>query len=217
MKLLPLKIANKFNKPFSNAEVEGEPMDMQADAVFATSLTKVKETAEKNLGKDVNHALAAVPAYINEAQMQPKKDPNTNSGMIFLHIISKPWAAIADDKTAEEIREVITNKFPDVSFKPDCKKYVERARALDAEAAKRPQTMLFAIGEISEKSPNVKLNPVCKTDIESACDAAVAKCLRELKTLASPTSIEKLIYEAALHNQIDDKAVEEIRQVSGAK
>eukprot|EP00959_Pyramimonas_sp_CCMP1952_P330524 6921233-Pyramimonas_sp.AAC.1 len=52
--------------------------------------------------------------------------------------------------------------------------------------------------------------------MESACDAAVVKCPHELKTLASPTSIEKLICEAALQNQIEDKAVEEIHQVSGA-
>eukprot|EP00959_Pyramimonas_sp_CCMP1952_P414718 8689091-Pyramimonas_sp.AAC.1 len=85
------------------------------------------------------------------------------------------------------------------------------------EVAPQKQIEDKAVGEITEKFPNVKLNPVYKTDIESACDAAVAKCPNELKTLASPTSIEKLICEAALQNQTEDKTVEEIRQVSGAK
>ncbi|CAK0856377.1 unnamed protein product, partial [Prorocentrum cordatum] len=187
-------------------------------------------------------------AHINDAQRQPKKDLSTNSGMGILQIISEPTAAIAygldmkiemviqvfnpsEDKAAEKIREVITNKFTDINFKPDCETYVECV--WDAEAAKRPQDPMTndaaepvapqrqiedkAVWGIAEKFPNVKLNPVYKTDIDSACDAAVAKCPQELKTLASPTSIEKLIYETALRNQIGDKVVEEIRQVSGAK
>eukprot|EP00959_Pyramimonas_sp_CCMP1952_P091484 1915118-Pyramimonas_sp.AAC.1 len=95
MKLLPLMIAIKIKKPFSNAEVTGEPKDMRADDVFAVPLTKVKATAEKNLGKEVKHAVAGMPAYFNEAQRQPKKGPNTNSGMNILQIICEPTAAIA--------------------------------------------------------------------------------------------------------------------------
>ena len=36
-------------------------------------LTKMKETAEAYLGKDVKHAVVTVPAYFNDAQRQATK------------------------------------------------------------------------------------------------------------------------------------------------
>ena len=36
-------------------------------------LTKMKETAENYLGKEVKHAVITVPAYFNDAQRQATK------------------------------------------------------------------------------------------------------------------------------------------------
>merc|ERR1719163_1766559 len=56
-------------------------------------LTKMKETAENYLGKEVKHAVVTVPAYFNDAQRQSTKDAGTIAGMEVLRIINEPTAA----------------------------------------------------------------------------------------------------------------------------
>merc|ERR1719316_2191453 len=56
-------------------------------------LTKMKETAEAFLGKDVKNAVVTVPAYFNDAQRQATKDAGTIAGMNVLRIINEPTAA----------------------------------------------------------------------------------------------------------------------------
>merc|ERR1712217_128515 len=70
-------------------------------------LTKMKETAENYLGKEVKHAVITVPAYFNDAQRQSTKDAGTISGMNVLRIINEPTAAAIayglDKKTEKNI------------------------------------------------------------------------------------------------------------------
>merc|ERR1712217_487556 len=56
-------------------------------------LTKMKETAENYLGKEVKHSVITVPAYFNDAQRQSTKDAGVISGMTVLRIINEPTAA----------------------------------------------------------------------------------------------------------------------------
>ena len=56
-------------------------------------LTKMKETAENYLGKEVKHAVITVPAYFNDAQRQATKDAGKIAGLEVLRIINEPTAA----------------------------------------------------------------------------------------------------------------------------
>merc|ERR1719281_1119068 len=56
-------------------------------------LTKMKETAENYLGKEVKHAVITVPAYFNDAQRTATKDAGQIAGLDVLRIINEPTAA----------------------------------------------------------------------------------------------------------------------------
>merc|ERR1719463_154576 len=86
-------------------KVKGEDKDMQPEEVSAMILTKMKETAENYLGKEVNHAVVTVPAYFNDAQRQSTKDAGSIAGLNVLRIINEPTAAAIAyglDKQAEK-------------------------------------------------------------------------------------------------------------------
>merc|ERR1719414_1381448 len=107
IKLLPFKIVDKSGKPFISVKVKGEDKEMQPEEVSSMVLTKMKETAENYLGKEVKHAVVTVPAYFNDAQRQSTKDAGTVSGMNVLRIINEPTAAAIayglDKKTEKNI------------------------------------------------------------------------------------------------------------------
>merc|ERR1711959_82818 len=77
------------------------------EEVSSMVLTKMKETAENYLGKEVKHAVITVPAYFNDAQRQATKDAGTIAGMEVLRIINEPTAAAIayglDKKTEKNI------------------------------------------------------------------------------------------------------------------
>ena len=56
-------------------------------------LTKMKETAENFLGKQVKQAVVTVPAYFNDSQRQATKDAGAIAGLNVLRIINEPTAA----------------------------------------------------------------------------------------------------------------------------
>merc|ERR1712078_460333 len=104
-KLLPFDIVNKGGKPMISVKVKGETKQLMPEEVSSMVLTKMKETAENYLGKEVKHAVITVPAYFNDAQRQSTKDAGTISGLNVLRIINEPTAAAIAyglDKKAEQ-------------------------------------------------------------------------------------------------------------------
>merc|ERR1719174_460062 len=106
-KLLPYNIVEKAGKPMISVKVKGDDKVMAPEEVSSMVLTKMKETAENYLGKEVKHAVITVPAYFNDAQRQSTKDAGTISGMNVLRIINEPTAAAIayglDKKTEKNI------------------------------------------------------------------------------------------------------------------
>merc|ERR1719361_709543 len=62
LKLLPYKIVDKGGKPYIQVKVKGDEKLMAPEEVSSMVLTKMKETAENYLGKEVKHAVITVPA-----------------------------------------------------------------------------------------------------------------------------------------------------------
>merc|ERR1719149_575250 len=93
MKLLPFTILDKGGKPVIEVKAKGADKMMAPEEVSSMVLTKMKETAENYLGKEVKHAVVTVPAYFNDAQRQATKDAGAISGMEILRIINEPTAA----------------------------------------------------------------------------------------------------------------------------
>merc|ERR1719355_530978 len=107
MKLLPFKIVEKSGKPQITVIVGGKEKTMAPEEVSSMVLTKMKETAENYLGKEVKHSVVTVPAYFNDAQRTSTKDAGTIAGMNVLRIINEPTAAAIayglDKKTEKNI------------------------------------------------------------------------------------------------------------------
>merc|ERR1719198_108221 len=90
---------------FPEVVLGGQDKTMAPEEVSSMVLTKMKETAENYLGKEVKHAVITVPAYFNDAQRQSTKDAGVISGMNVLRIINEPTAAAIAyglDKKAEK-------------------------------------------------------------------------------------------------------------------
>jgi len=105
LKLLPYKLVEKDGKPNIQVDVAGGKKIMTPEEVSAMVLTKMKETAENYLGKEVKHAVITVPAYFNDAQRQATKDAGSISGLNVMRIINEPTAAAIAyglDKKAEK-------------------------------------------------------------------------------------------------------------------
>merc|ERR1719231_933933 len=92
-KLLPFEIVEKQGKPQIQVLVKGEKKNLAPEEVSSMVLTKMKETAEAYLGREVKNAVITVPAYFNDAQRQATKDAGTIAGMQVLRIINEPTAA----------------------------------------------------------------------------------------------------------------------------
>merc|ERR1712038_1988194 len=101
------KIVDKGGKPMISAQVKGEEKVMAPEEVSSMVLTKMKETAENYLGKEVKHAVITVPAYFNDQQRQSTKDAGVIAGLNVLRIINEPTAAAIayglDKKTEKNI------------------------------------------------------------------------------------------------------------------
>ena len=89
-KTLPYKIVKAKN---GDAWIEAEGKEYSPQQVSAFVLQKMKETAEKYLGQEVNKAVITVPAYFNDAQRQATKDAGKIAGLEVLRIINEPTAA----------------------------------------------------------------------------------------------------------------------------
>mmetsp|Transcript_63817 Transcript_63817/g.146215 ORF Transcript_63817/g.146215 Transcript_63817/m.146215 type:complete len:661 (+) Transcript_63817:81-2063(+) len=92
-KLLPYELVNSAGKPYIQVLFKGEKKTYSPEEISAMILTKMKETAEAYLGKDVKHAVVTVPAYFNDSQRQATKDAGLIAGLNVLRIINEPTAA----------------------------------------------------------------------------------------------------------------------------
>jgi molecular chaperone DnaK len=79
--------------PNGDAWVEVKGKKYSPSQISAFILTKMKETAEANLGSTVTQAVITVPAYFNDAQRQATKDAGRIAGLDVLRIINEPTAA----------------------------------------------------------------------------------------------------------------------------
>merc|ERR1711935_258424 len=106
-KLLPFELVEQGGKPVIKVKVSGADKLMGPEEVSSMILTKMKETAENYLGKEVKHAVVTVPAYFNDAQRTSTKDAGSISGLNVLRIINEPTAAAIayglDKKTEKNI------------------------------------------------------------------------------------------------------------------
>jgi heat shock protein 5 len=92
-KLMPYDIVDKNSKPMVQVTTGGVKKVFSPEEISAMVLTKMKETAEAYLGKDIKNAVVTVPAYFNDAQRQATKDAGTIAGLNVMRIINEPTAA----------------------------------------------------------------------------------------------------------------------------
>ena len=88
--VLPYKIVAGEN---DDAWVLIDDKKYSPSQISAMILQKMKETAEKFLGKPVKEAVITVPAYFNDAQRQATKEAGEIAGLKVKRIINEPTAA----------------------------------------------------------------------------------------------------------------------------
>ncbi|CAD8175412.1 unnamed protein product [Paramecium octaurelia] len=94
LKLWPFKVeAGADDKPIIVVKYKGENKKFHPEEISSMVLTKMKETAEAYLNKQVSKAVITVPAYFNDSQRQATKDAGAISGLNVLRIINEPSAA----------------------------------------------------------------------------------------------------------------------------
>ena len=76
-----------------DAWVEMQGKSYSPSQIGAFVLTKMKETAESYLGKNVDRAVITVPAYFNDSQRSATKDAGQIAGLKVERIINEPTAA----------------------------------------------------------------------------------------------------------------------------
>ena len=89
-KIVPYKIVKASN---GDAWVEAKGQKYSPSQISASTLRKMKETAESYLGETVDKAVITVPAYFNDAQRQATKDAGKIAGLEVERIINEPTAA----------------------------------------------------------------------------------------------------------------------------
>ncbi|BFU23366.1 heat shock protein 70 putative [Entamoeba histolytica] len=86
-------IDDGHDKPLIEVEYKGEVKKFTPEEISSMVLTKMKETAESFVGKEVKNAVITCPAYFNDSQRQATKDAGTIAGMNVMRIINEPTAA----------------------------------------------------------------------------------------------------------------------------
>ena len=86
-------ISDQDDKPLIKASYKDEDKTFTPEEISSMVLTKMKETAEAFLGKEVTDAVITVPAYFNDSQRSSTKDAATIAGLNCLRIINEPTAA----------------------------------------------------------------------------------------------------------------------------
>eukprot|EP00091_Calanus_sinicus_P017288 TRINITY_DN3731_c0_g1_i1.p1 TRINITY_DN3731_c0_g1~~TRINITY_DN3731_c0_g1_i1.p1 ORF type:complete len:426 (+),score=139.06 TRINITY_DN3731_c0_g1_i1:178-1455(+) len=109
-KYFPFKLSKKNGKPIISVMSGDESKTLTPEEVSAMVLTKMKQTAEAYLGKNVTKAVVTVPAYFNDAQRAATKDAGTIAGLEIIRIINEPTAAALAyglDKSSTDEKNVL--------------------------------------------------------------------------------------------------------------
>ena len=109
-KYFPFKLTKKNGKPMIKVMSGDESQSLTPEEVSAMVLTKMKQTAEEYLGKNVTKAVVTVPAYFNDAQRAATKDAGTIAGLEIIRIINEPTAAALAyglDKSSSDEKNVL--------------------------------------------------------------------------------------------------------------
>ncbi|KAK0454539.1 heat shock protein 70 family [Armillaria borealis] len=94
MKHWPFTVVPKSDgRPAVEVENGGQKQRFSAEELSSMVLSKMRETAQQYLNKNVNHAVVTVPAYFNDAQRQATKDAGQIAGLDVLRVINEPTAA----------------------------------------------------------------------------------------------------------------------------
>jgi len=81
-------------KPLIEMETKtGTTQRFAPEEISAMVLGRMKQIAEKSLGRSVSKAVVTVPAYFNDAQRQATKNAGAIAGLNVLRIINEPTAA----------------------------------------------------------------------------------------------------------------------------
>jgi molecular chaperone DnaK len=88
--ILPYEVVKA---PNGDAWIQASGEKYSPSQIGAFVLTKMRETAEGYLGRNVKQAVITVPAYFNDAQRQATKDAGKIAGLDVLRIINEPTAA----------------------------------------------------------------------------------------------------------------------------
>jgi len=92
-KYLPFKLSNRNNKPVISIMSGEDSKSLTPEEVSSMILTKMKQTAEDYIGKNISRAVVTVPAYFNDAQRAATKDAGVIAGLDIIRIINEPTAA----------------------------------------------------------------------------------------------------------------------------
>ena len=98
------------DKPLIQVEFKGETKRFTPEEISSMVLTKMRETAEAFMGKEVKNAVITCPAYFNDSQRQATKDIGLIGGLNVMRIINEPTAAAIAyglDKRSQGERDIL--------------------------------------------------------------------------------------------------------------
>jgi L1 cell adhesion molecule like protein len=93
MKYWPFKMINENRRPKIEVEYKNERKHLMPEEVLAMILIRMKNTAEKYLGKNISDAVLTVPSYFNDSQRQATIDASIIAGLNVLCLINEGAAA----------------------------------------------------------------------------------------------------------------------------
>jgi L1 cell adhesion molecule like protein len=93
-KILPYKIVTGAeDKPMIEVPLSSGTKTYAPEEISAMVLRRMKEIAEKELGKKLSKAVVTVPAYFNDAQRVATQQAGAIAGLEVLRVINEPTAA----------------------------------------------------------------------------------------------------------------------------
>jgi heat shock protein 5 len=93
IKRFPFKIIDKGGQPHVLIKLRGKEATYTPEEIMSMVLRRLKEVAEKHIGKPVHRAVVAVPAYFDDAQRAATREAGRIAGLDILLVINEPTAA----------------------------------------------------------------------------------------------------------------------------